>query len=271
VFFSFACFFATMSICSQIQWKEGREMKLTVLGYQSPAPGPGGATPGYLLETEQGKILIDCGSGVYAQLMKYIRIEELTAVIISHYHHDHICDIPILQYGVMMSSVFGRRSGTLPVYGPPEPQDWAQKMNYQKHTRLNSLKENSVLSIAGVDLSFLRTDHPILCYAMKITDGRKTIVYGADTGPGTNWQGFADGCDLFICEGTFTTEYVPQGKRGHLSAREAALTAQRIAAKQLLITHISPDIDRTLYERDAANGGFNGNWELADIGQVIEL
>ncbi|MBN6188677.1 MBL fold metallo-hydrolase [Aneurinibacillus sp. BA2021] len=246
-------------------------MKLTVLGYQSPAPGPGGATPGYLLETNQGKLLIDCGSGVYAQLMKHIRIEELDAVILSHYHHDHVCDIPILQYGVMMAEIFGKRSGTLPVYGPREPQEWGKRMNYQAYTRLHPYGEKDVIRTAGVDITFLRTQHPLLCYAMKITDGSKTIVYGADTGPETKWHGFADHCDLFICEGTFTNEYVPAGSRGHLSAQEAAQTGARIGAKRLLITHLSPDIDRTLYEQEAAAGGFTGPWELAEIGQVITL
>ncbi|MCI1692893.1 MBL fold metallo-hydrolase [Aneurinibacillus aneurinilyticus] len=246
-------------------------MKLTVLGHQSPTPGPGGATPGYLLETAQGKILIDCGSGVYAQMMKHIHIEELTAVVLSHYHHDHICDMPILQYGVMMAEIFRKRSGTMPIFGPAEPQDWAKKMNYQKYTQLRTVKEKDTLTIAGVEFSFLRTDHPLLCYAMKITDGKRTIVYGADTGPETNWSGFADGCDLFICEATFIEAYLPKGKRGHLSAREAAQTAQRLGVKQLLITHLSPDIDRTAYEKEAATGGFTGTWQLADIGQVIEL
>ncbi|AMA73500.1 MULTISPECIES: MBL fold metallo-hydrolase [Aneurinibacillus] len=246
-------------------------MRLTVLGFESPAPGPGGATPGYLLETAAGKLLIDCGSGVYAQLMKHIRIEELSAVVLSHYHHDHICDMPILQYGVMMASIFGKRNGTFPVYGPAEPQDWAHKMTYHQYTVLHTVMENSVLHLAGVEISFLRTDHPIMCYAMKITDGRKTIVYGADTGPGTNWDIFAVDCDLFICESTFTTEYVPRGKRAHLSAREAAQMAERIRAKQLLLTHLSPDIPRKKYEDDAAAGRYSGCWQLAEIGQVIEI
>ncbi|WP_047152554.1 MBL fold metallo-hydrolase [Aneurinibacillus tyrosinisolvens] len=244
-------------------------MKLTVLGYQSPAPGPGGATPGYLLETEEGKILIDCGSGIYAQLMKYIKIEELTAVVMSHYHHDHVCDIPILQYGVLMASIFGKTSRTLPIYGPKNPEDWSKRMNYQSHTRLRTYDENSSLRIAGLNFSFLRTEHPMLCYAMKITDGKKTIVYSADTGPDTDWGRFADRCDLFICEGTFTKEFVPAGKRGHLSAREAAELARRIQAKRLLITHLSPDISREKYAEDVGEA-FPGEWELAEIGQVFE-
>lgn len=245
-------------------------MKLTVLGCQSPAPGPNGATPGYLLDTGAGKLLLDCGSGVYSKLMNHIRIEELHAVLLSHYHHDHICDMPIVQYGVMMAAIQGKRSGTLPIYGPSEPKSWAQKMTYQQHTHLHEVKQGQTIQVAGVNITFYRTAHPPLCHAMKITNGTHTIVYGADSGPETDWS-FARGCDLFICEGTFTSGIVPAGKRSHLSAREAAEVATRIGAKRLLITHQSPEIEREQYRQDATSGEYKGTWELAEIGQVIEL
>ncbi|MFD2371386.1 hypothetical protein ACFSO0_15785 [Brevibacillus sp. GCM10020057] len=38
-------------------------MRITVPGCQSPYPGPGGATPGYLVETDKVRLLLDCGSG----------------------------------------------------------------------------------------------------------------------------------------------------------------------------------------------------------------
>lgn len=245
-------------------------MKLTVLGCQSPAPGPNGATAGYLLDTGNGKLLIDCGSGIYAKLMNYIRIEELDAVLLSHYHHDHVCDMPIVQYGVLMASVMGRGNQVLPVYGPAEPKSWAEKMTYQNYTRLYVVGQGQTIRVAGVEITFYQTAHPPLCHAMHITDGTHTIVYGADSGPDTNWT-FAQDCDLFICEGTFTSDRVPTGKRSHLSAREAAVVAAQIKAKRLLITHQSPDIEREQYRRDAASGGYTGVWELAEIGQVIEL
>ncbi|MBI0392649.1 MBL fold metallo-hydrolase [Thermoactinomyces sp. CICC 24226] len=67
-------------------------MRWTVLGCHSPYPAPGGGTPGYLLEAEGKKILIDCGSGILARLVERIAIEALDAVLLSHLHHDHIVD-----------------------------------------------------------------------------------------------------------------------------------------------------------------------------------
>lgn len=52
--------------------EEAMNMLLTVLGFQSPYPGPAGATPGYLIQTAYTNLLLDCGSGVLAQLTRHL-------------------------------------------------------------------------------------------------------------------------------------------------------------------------------------------------------
>ena len=52
-------------------------MKLTVLGASGGFPSAGGATSGYLLELDGRYILIDCGSGVLANLFRFIRLEQI--------------------------------------------------------------------------------------------------------------------------------------------------------------------------------------------------
>ena len=84
-------------------------MRWTVLGCQSPFPGPGGGTPGYLLEVEEKKILVDCGSGVLSRLGNYLALHELDAVWLSHLHHDHIADFFVLQYAML--TAFRRERG----------------------------------------------------------------------------------------------------------------------------------------------------------------
>jgi ribonuclease BN (tRNA processing enzyme) len=91
-------------------------MKITVLGPWGAYPKAGEATAGYLLEHEDEKILIDCGSGVLAQLQKYIALSEITAVIISHTHFDHIADLGCLQYACLIDTDLGLRTSTLPIY-----------------------------------------------------------------------------------------------------------------------------------------------------------
>ncbi|MCF6093140.1 MBL fold metallo-hydrolase [Microaerobacter geothermalis] len=244
-------------------------MKLTVLGYQSPIPGPGGATPGYLIETGRGALLLDCGSGVISQLMKVFDPELLDGVILSHLHFDHITDIHILKYVMMMAATQGKRKKPLPIYAPNYPTDIFKQLFY-RYFSLHPIDQNSTLRLIGLDISFLQTDHPIPCLAVKLTDHRKTILYGADTGPGTPWFPFANHPDLFIVESTYLNKNKPPVLKGHLTAEEAAKTGSRMGTKKLLLTHLFHQYtyDEVMKE---ASPYFDGEIYIAEIGLTINL
>ena len=67
-------------------------MKLTVLGNCGPYPGKGAGTSGYLLQGEHANIMLECGSGTVGQLWQYIEPKDLTAIILTHMHWDHVSD-----------------------------------------------------------------------------------------------------------------------------------------------------------------------------------
>jgi ribonuclease BN (tRNA processing enzyme) len=225
-------------------------MRFTVLGCHSPYPPFGGAGPGYLLELEGKKILIDCGSGVLAQLAKYFPPYELDGVILSHLHHDHICDFFILQYAVTVPK--NRRSVPLPVWAPAEPADWFEKLAYKNAFQLHLIEEGMSVMIGSQGrITFYRTDHGVPCYAMKMEDGKHTILYGADSGPDTDWLRMAKAPDLFICEATYPERLRPAQPNGHLSAKQAGQAAKQIEAKQLWLTHLYPEIEPGELEEEA--------------------
>ncbi len=68
-------------------------MKVTVIGCCGGFPAANEATSGYLFQSGGYSLLVDCGSAVLSKLFAYVPAEELDAVILSHYHHDHIADI----------------------------------------------------------------------------------------------------------------------------------------------------------------------------------
>ena len=78
-------------------------MKMTVVGFWGGFPEAGEATSGYLFEHDGFRLLVDCGSGVLAQLQKYITPSDIDAVVLSHYHHDHVADIGVLQYARLIT------------------------------------------------------------------------------------------------------------------------------------------------------------------------
>ena len=63
--------------------------QVRVLGCYGAYPAAQEATAGYLIETKEHTILVDCGSGVLSALFMYKKMQDLTAVIISHEHYDH--------------------------------------------------------------------------------------------------------------------------------------------------------------------------------------
>lgn len=87
-------------------------MKLTVIGCYGGFPAAGEATSGYLFESNGFRLLVDCGSGVLSKLQQYIDIEELDAVLLSHYHHDHIADIGPLQYAKLVGYHLGKAAAS---------------------------------------------------------------------------------------------------------------------------------------------------------------
>ena len=249
-------------------------MRITVLGYQSPYPGPNGATPGYLVETRAARILLDCGSGVLAQLGNHTPIYHLDALLLSHYHHDHIADVGVLQYGIMVHQLFSQRptEKPLPIYAPAQPIANAQSLPYKQATTFHPVDEKTQMTIGDIQISFLRTDHgegdP--CFAMRLEASGKVLVYGADSGPHTNWKGFADEADLFICEGTYLDHNKPKEPKGHLSVSEAAQLAQELACRSLMITHLYAEYE-VEEVKNQAKAYQNGPCHIAQIGLQIEL
>lgn len=62
---------------------------VTALGTSAAFPGPNDACSGWLLQSEAANILVDCGTGVVANLQRFIDPAQLSAVIITHMHADH--------------------------------------------------------------------------------------------------------------------------------------------------------------------------------------
>ncbi len=247
-------------------------MQFTVLGCNSPFPAPNGATPGYLLTTKTGKqVLIDCGSGVLAQLIKFCHPYDLDMVVLSHLHHDHISDFFVLQYVVMVAIKKGWRTEPLKVYAPNKPVDWAGKLHYHSYIDVHLLEEETQIDVDEyTKIKPFRTVHGVPCYALQVKDNEHTILYGADSGPTTNWQQMGSRSDLFICEATYLDADFPPNMKDHLSARQAGIAAEVVGAKQLLLTHIYPFYNKELLHQEA-NSVYHGLISIAQTGLQIKL
>jgi ribonuclease BN (tRNA processing enzyme) len=244
-------------------------MKVSILGYWGAYPGTREATSGYLIQTRDQKILVDCGSGVLAQLQRYISLKDVDAVVLSHFHTDHIADIFSLQYATMINTQLGKRDSLLTIYAPDKDQDTFQSLNYKEYCRAEAISADSAIDIGGVKVRFIETVHPVPCLAMRFEYRGKSFTYSADTGWTDNLIDLAERTDLFICESSLYNKQKGQ-INGHLTAGEAGKMAQQAKVKQFCLTHLPHygEHHQLIYE---ASVPFQGRVEFPYTGKTWTL
>jgi ribonuclease BN (tRNA processing enzyme) len=221
-------------------------VELTVLGcsgsYGAPA---GGACSGYLVRTAGATLWLDCGNGTLANLQRHTAVDDVTAVVITHWHPDHCADI----YGLHVLLKYGLGRSGLPVFAPEGTEarlatlvdgDWGGVFAW------SAVGDGDVATVADCGLRFSRTAHPPPTLAVEVSADGKRLVYTADTGPDWSPEAFGTGADLVLSEATFQGPGGPPGAGTiHLSASQAAERAREAGARRLMLTHLWPGLDPT--------------------------
>ncbi|MDQ0190221.1 MBL fold metallo-hydrolase [Alicyclobacillus cycloheptanicus] len=246
-------------------------MRLHVLGYWGTYPGPGEATTGFLVETDTEKILLDCGSGVLAQLFHICDIPDLTGVVITHHHHDHVADLGVLSYSLLLARLRGTRTEELPFYMPPGEASLMRSLRGEPLIALREIDETSHVNVGDVTISFARTIHPVPCLAVRMEHNGKRFVFSADSAQSDTLTAFAADADLFLCEASMYAGQEEEAKRtGHLTAPQAGQTAAAAGARKLVLTHYPHYGDHNDL-REQASAAFGGEVELVRTRAVLSV
>lgn len=207
-------------------------MKLTILGNNGPYPAKGSACSGYLIEKGDKKILLDCGSGVISNLQEHCKIEDINVIILSHLHHDHISDIHVLKYAIEGMKKRGKTVTETEIYLPDNPIEEYNKILSKNTFKAQIINEETKLVIDGMEISFLKTNHPVLCYAIKIKENDTDFVYTGDTAFLDSIVEFAKNAELFLCDSGLLSKDNPGENAPHLTALEAGAVAKKSKCKE---------------------------------------
>lgn len=251
-------------------------LALTVLGGSPAWPNPGQAASGYVIESDETRLLMDCGSGIAAEL----RARDpgpLSAIVISHFHADHWFDLVPLHYAYLFGSWDTRPHPALHL--PPGGRDvldsvarsWGGAVaTFDEAYEITEFDPDEPLQIGDLRLTFLATRHYTTCYAIRIESEGRTLVYSADSGPLDGLGGFALGAELFVCEASLPDARADDAERGHMTPAEAAATAVEAQAGRLLLTHVPAENGEARVLADA-RAIFPGVVDLAQPGLRIDV
>lgn len=216
-------------------------MKLTTLGCWGAYPYQDGGTTSYLLTGKDGfQLLIDAGSRALNELEKEISPLELDAVIISHYHPDHVADLGVLRHYFQLYPKHLWEPKVLPIYGHDEDPYEFSKLTLEGVSQGLAYDVSQGQQIGPFDITFVKTVHPVPCYAFRIVERAtgQVFVFTGDTGYFDGLDEFAAGADLFLAD-----VYLYEGNENHiahLTSKEAGQIARQAGVKRLVLTHMPP-------------------------------
>lgn len=240
------------------------DFRLTPLGTSAAYPTFGNPATGFLLACGGRHLQMDLGTGTFAALEPHLHFADLDAVVITHTHADHCLDFYPLYYARRFHQA--RDLAPLPLWAPPgsceilapiaRADDAEEADKLARVFRFHDAEPGGTGSVAGFDLAFTATDHPVPTVAVRVEAGERTLVFTADTGPGVDLTDFARGADLLLAEATY--QDAAQGPPTHLTARQAGELARRAGVGRLLLTHVWPTFDLDISLAEAREGAGDG-------------
>ncbi|MDO8508024.1 MAG: MBL fold metallo-hydrolase [bacterium] len=223
-------------------------MKITLLGTGSFVSDLEHMGPGYLLETDDKKILVDTGCGVQIQLIKLgINIYDLDYIFITHFHPDHTVELySMLVRRYMLSAFYGKDPRPLYVYGPKGIAEFIkgiakihqldlvpQFKEIYFEELVDKMKELDNFSVEAFAVDHLNSD--AVSYRFQ-AEGKK-VVFSGDTKLCEGIQKAIQDVDLFItdCSAPKDNPIEP-----HLLTTEIGEISKKANVKKVVLSHLLP-------------------------------
>lgn len=231
-------------------------MKIKVLGSTSPYSTNDRNGIGYLIESNNYRIMLDAGSGISKNLDMNKDLENLT-IIISHLHRDHYAELLPLSYATYIMSKNNLLKNKIKVYIPDDidsiDKAYVLSLEEDSYFEMIEYSKEDILSVGSMKVEFTESLHGVKTYSIKVSENDKSICYTSDTGyANNNIIPFANNTELLICETTYLKDQT-KPKDVHLTTIEAGNLALKSNVKKLMINHFWPSISKEKYLEEVRN------------------
>lgn len=214
--------------------------KLTILGTSYSVPDENHENTHMVLTGKDRRVLIDCVGNPIVRLKKAgLRHEDLTDIIMTHFHPDHVSGVPLLLMGMGLLE----RRNSLDVYGLENVveimenmlHDYQWEMWHHFSVKFHRVKEKPMQMIMDTDEFRVFTSPvvhfvPTIGVRVEFKRSRKVLAYSCDTAPDKNVIALAKDADILIHEAAGASI-------GHSSPQQAGEIATDAHAKELYLIH----------------------------------
>ena len=207
----------------------------------------------FLIESKSTSILIDVGV-TYKNICLALeginkKISDISAILITHEHSDHIKGLPQLC----------KNNPEINIYTTEKTKLYLQEMLCEKNilANIHGLNYNDTFNINDFTITVIETSHDaVMPCAYNITDGKNVITFATDLGYiSDNMQQYLNNSNCNILESNFDKimlEYGPypstvksriRGDHGHLSnddtAKAICETLTSNPSSKFILSHLS--------------------------------
>lgn len=242
-----------------------------VVGCGTVVPEGDRAQSCYWVEVQDSRVLFDCGPGALQALARLdLEWGATTDLVITHFHTDHVGEIPGLMFALTHGLATGRRV-PLQVWGPAGTVEWFRRVTeafgafmldpgFPVEVR-EIAPDDEVRLVHGGTLRAHKTPHTDESLAYRLGDGEGAVGYTGDTGPSRTLGGFMRGVSALVTECSLPDEQVSEN---HMSPSRVATLAAAADPGTLILTHMYPYL-RGMGDvaGDVRADGFEGRIEVA--------